>query len=254
MEPDRTAIGEKKKRRAPRAILWLLGIPGDLIIIIIGVYPFTINTLDLEAKRNEIMLIGATIAILGLLALWLNILLIKLDFKRKQEVPWAIILLFFAWMAMAKGMALYFSFRSAFPASFWDVRPFPTAWAAFSIVLFFGGLFRSLQAVRGSKRFAMILGGLLLILIISTTATLGYVAQHKEHQVYSGSCRDNLRTIDSAIMQYAAATGGVYPQSMDDLMGTYIRAPFPEPYGGFYYLDPPGQNSTRAYCSKGHTY
>ncbi len=254
MEPDLTAIGEKKKRRAPRAILWLLGIPGDLIIIIIGVYPFTVYVPQTDLMKR--LLIGSAIAVCGLLALWLNILLIKLDLKRKQEVPRAIIVLFFLWMTVATGLATYNSLASTSRATFWEkLWPFTLAWAVTSFVLFLQGLSSFPQAVRGSKKLALILWPLLLVLLVSTEASFFIITQHQEHRIYRGSCLDNLRTLDSAIMQYAAANDGVYPQSTEDLVGTYIRAPLPrEPYGGAYYLDPPGQTSTRAVCSKGHTY
>jgi hypothetical protein len=69
-----------------------------------------------------------------------------------------------------------------------------------------------------------------------------------------GACKDNLRTIDSAIIVYEADNGkGVYPNTMEELIPTYIRQMPKEPTGGCYYLDmtttPP-----HAVCSKGHIY
>ncbi len=74
----------------------------------------------------------------------------------------------------------------------------------------------------------------------------------------SGACRDNLRTIDSAIMQYAAANGGIYPDGTSDLVGTYVRAPFPtcksSKTPGVYTYSNEGTNAMRAVCPNGHTY
>jgi hypothetical protein len=69
-----------------------------------------------------------------------------------------------------------------------------------------------------------------------------------------GACQDNLRTIDSAIMQYEAAHGeGAHPRTVESLHPDYLRYIPEEPSGGMYYLDlsrvPP-----RAVCTEGHTY
>ena len=48
-----------------------------------------------------------------------------------------------------------------------------------------------------------------------------------QNNAQKGACLDNLRTIDSAILQYASAHDGLYPNGTSDLLGTYIRAPFP---------------------------
>jgi type IV pilus assembly protein PilA len=38
-----------------------------------------------------------------------------------------------------------------------------------------------------------------------------------------GACQDNLRTIDSAIMQYSAANNGSYPANVAALVPNYLR-------------------------------
>ncbi len=78
-----------------------------------------------------------------------------------------------------------------------------------------------------------------------------------QNNAQKGACLDNLRTIDSAIMQYAAATAGVYPNGTSDLLGTYVRAPFPtckwsKPAGEYTYSGA-GTNMMRTVCPNGHT-
>ncbi len=99
-----------------------------------------------------------------------------------------------------------------------------------------------------------VVGGLIVLVLLFTIA---FFAQPEKPE-QNGACLDNLRTIDSAIMQYAAATGGVYPNGTSDLLGTYVRAPFPtckwsKPAGEYTYSGA-GTSSMRAVCPNGHTY
>ncbi len=60
------------------------------------------------------------------------------------------------------------------------------------------------------------------------------------------ACQANLRTIDSAILQYQAGTGKL-PTSLQALVPTYLRAAPQEPMGGSYSI-----SGGKATCSLGH--
>jgi hypothetical protein len=62
------------------------------------------------------------------------------------------------------------------------------------------------------------------------------------------SCQANLRTIDSAIVQYQAGTGKL-PSSVQALVPNYLRSVPQEPMGGSYSI-----SGGSAHCSLGHTY
>ena len=65
---------------------------------------------------------------------------------------------------------------------------------------------------------------LIIGILVAIAVPVFFAAQSNAQK---GACLDNLRTIDSVIMQYAAATAGLYPNGTSDLLGTYVRAPFP---------------------------
>jgi hypothetical protein len=95
---------------------------------------------------------------------------------------------------------------------------------------------------------------LLVLLLIGTAAYSPYSSHAPRGTMERGACQDNMRTIDSAIMQYEAAHGeGVYPRTVESLYPDYLRGIPEEPSGGMYYLDlsrvPP-----RSVCTEGHTY
>ena len=62
------------------------------------------------------------------------------------------------------------------------------------------------------------------------------------------ACQTNLRTIDSAIVQYQAGTGKL-PSSVGALVPNYLRSAPQEPMGGSYSV-----SGGKAKCSLGHTY
>lgn len=70
-----------------------------------------------------------------------------------------------------------------------------------------------------------------------------------------GACQDNLRTIDSSIMQYSASNNGTYPGNVASLVPSYLReAPTCKAAGAGYTFT--GSNPPRAVCPHPdpHTY
>ncbi len=264
MEPDRIATVEKREeRRAPRVILWLLGIPGDLIFILFGLGSFVSYPEFINNSENGVNPIGLATAVLSLIALWLNIILIHHDVKRKQKMPIAILVIACALLTLVPGTGTLFLLilakdKTRFWPYFW---PFIVALLVVSMGLFLGGLFKAPKAIKREGKLALAVGVSFLIFIAFITP-YAFIKQYEddrdhERRVALGACRDNLRTIDSAIMQYAAATNGVYPNGTSDLLGTYVRAPFPTCHsanGLPYTYSGAGTNAMRAACPNGHTY
>ncbi len=99
---------------------------------------------------------------------------------------------------------------------------------------------------------------ILIIGILVAIAVPVFFAAQSNAQ--AGACKDNLRTIDSAIMQYSAANSGVYPAGSAELEGTYIRAPFPTCKAatapGTYTYTGASTSAMRAVCpaTTPHTY
>jgi type IV pilus assembly protein PilA len=96
---------------------------------------------------------------------------------------------------------------------------------------------------------------ILIIGILVAIAVPVFFAAQSNAQ--AGACKDNLRTIDSAIMQYSAANAGTYPADSAALTGTYIRAPFPTCRAaapGTYTYTGSGTSAMRTVCPNGHTY
>ena len=103
-----------------------------------------------------------------------------------------------------------------------------------------------------------VVGGILMLGMIVAIAVPVFFSAKSEADL--GACKDNLRTIDASIMQYAAAHNGVYPKSIDELVPTYIRVKPKCPTGGEYYISGSstpsisGSSVPRARCPNGHTY
>jgi hypothetical protein len=102
-----------------------------------------------------------------------------------------------------------------------------------------------------------VVGGLMVLGLLVLFIALP-VYNSAQSNAQAGACKDNLRTIDSAIMQYRAANNGAYPNGTSDLVGTYVRAPFPtcksSNPAGVYTYSHAGTSSMRAVCPNGHTY
>jgi hypothetical protein len=93
---------------------------------------------------------------------------------------------------------------------------------------------------------------ILCIMLMAAGCGTDQAEKAKQEGLVRGACQDNLRTIDSAVMQYSASNMGSYPRSIDQLVPTYLREAPECMTGGPYTLSkttPP-----RAVCPNGHTY
>ena len=94
-------------------------------------------------------------------------------------------------------------------------------------------------------RFLLVAAAVVLCVLITFVIRSMFVADRVRHQ--PSTCSNNLRQIEGGKDQYALDHAGLPPQSMDDLVGTYIRVTPSCPEGGAYSLNALSEDPT---CSK----
>jgi hypothetical protein len=206
-----------------------------LEIILIALLTLLVSQIDEDMPAIAVAII---ISAFGLLALGLNVLLHHLDGRKESERRGfyvALVLL----VTLVPGIIslityLVTDYRTEFTECFWV---FPVFWATAGITLLIARLVAKPKAMWVRIALAFIIPALLLaamleaLLLLSPTGIDTCVV----------ACKDNLRTIDSAIMQYKNAQGE-YPTSLEELVPEYIRETreienCPNRIEGTYFLD-----------------
>lgn len=102
------------------------------------------------------------------------------------------------------------------------------------------------------KRTVILVLAFMLALALAGCGT-DQAEQQRTQKAQVGACQDNLRTIDSATMQYAAANNGSYPRTVGQLVPMYLKEAPTCPVNDAAYTLTSG-TPPRAVCPNGHTY
>lgn len=94
---------------------------------------------------------------------------------------------------------------------------------------------------------------LCIILVAVAGCGTDKAEQERMAQLNERSCRDNMRTIESATYTYMAETTE-WPDSVEDLYPSYIKEVPTCPDGGRYKLVKDSSGILEVVCPNGHTY
>lgn len=110
-----------------------------------------------------------------------------------------------------------------------------------------------LKKIREEKGFTLIELMIVILIIGILVAIAVPVYNSARSSAQRGACQDNMRTIDSAIMQYSIAKDGAWPSGMSDLVPTYLASPTPQcPIGPTDYNWDATVTPPTVTCPNGH--